>query len=49
MNPGSGDTTTVTDSSLAHVASVESPYNVALGGSNPTLTTPLSFGFKFLF
>ena len=49
LKPRSGDKTTVTDISLAHVASVESPYNVALGGSNPTLTTPLSFGFKFLF
>lgn len=49
LKPRSGDKTTVTDISLAHVASVEAPYNVALGGSNPTLTTPLSFGFKFLF
>lgn len=49
LKPRSGAKTTVTDVSLAHVATVESPYNSALGGSNPTLTTPLSFGFKFLF
>jgi hypothetical protein len=49
LEPKSGDKTTVTDLSLAHVANVESAYNSALAGSNPTLTTPLAFGFKFLF
>jgi hypothetical protein len=49
LTPKTGDKTTVTDFSLAHAANVESLYNGALGGSNPTLTTPLSFGFKFLF
>lgn len=49
LTPKVGNKTTVTDFSLAHVANVESAYNTALGGSNPTLTTPLSFGFKFLF
>jgi hypothetical protein len=49
LTPKTGNKTTVTDFSLAHVANVENVYNGALGGSNPTLTTPLSFGFKFLF
>lgn len=49
LTPKTGDKTTITDFSLAHVANVESAYNSALGGSNPTLTTPLAFGFKFLF
>lgn len=49
LEPKTGDKTTVTDFAVAHVATVEAPYNVALGGSNPSLTTPLSFGFKFLF
>lgn len=49
LSPKTGDKTTVTDFSLAHVASVDPTYNAALGGSNPGLTTPLSFGFKFLF
>ncbi len=49
LTPKTGSKTTVTDFSLAHVATVESVYNTALGGSNPTLTTPLSFGCKFLF
>jgi hypothetical protein len=49
LTPKIGDKTTITDFSLAHVATVESAYNSALAGSNPTLTTPLSFGFKFLF
>lgn len=49
LTPKTGNKTTITDFSLAHVANVESAYNSALGGSNPTLTTPLSFGFKFLF
>jgi opacity protein-like surface antigen len=49
LKPATGEKTTVTDFSLAHVANVESAYNGAMAGSNPTLTTPLSFGFKFLF
>lgn len=49
LTPKTGNKTTITDFSLAHVANVENTYNTALGGSNPTLTTPLSFGFKFLF
>lgn len=49
LEPKGGEKTTVTDVSLAHVATVESTYNGALAGSNPTLTSPLSFGFKFLF
>lgn len=49
MKPLVGDKTTVTDVSIAHVASVDSTYNGALGGSYPSLTTPLSFGFKFVF
>ncbi len=49
LTPKTGDKTTVTDFSLAHVASAESTYSSALGGSLPTLTTPLSFGFKFIF
>lgn len=47
---GSGDDKTkITDFSLAHVANVEQVYTATLGGSNPTLVSPLSFGFKFLF
>ncbi|GAB2811250.1 outer membrane beta-barrel protein [Ferruginibacter profundus] len=49
LTPKTGDKTTVTDFALAHVANVDATYNGALGGSNPTLTTPLAFGFKFLF
>ena len=49
IDPKVGDKTTITDFSLAHVASVDPAYVGALGGSNPTLTSPLSFGFKFLF
>ncbi|MEN2402821.1 outer membrane beta-barrel protein [Flavobacterium sp. MC2016-06] len=49
LDPKSGEKTTVTNFGLAHVANVESFYNGALGGSNPNLTSPLSFGFKFLF
>lgn len=49
IDPKVGEKTTITDFSLAHVANVESTYNGVLGGSNPTLTTPLSFGFKFVF
>lgn len=49
LDSKTGDKTTITDFSLAHVASVDPAYVGALGGSNPTLTTPLSFGFKFIF
>lgn len=49
LTPETGDKTTVTDFSLAHVANVESTYNGALGGSMPTLTSPLAFGFKLVF
>ncbi|MDX1954007.1 MAG: outer membrane beta-barrel protein [Chitinophagaceae bacterium] len=49
LTPKTGNKTTVTDISLAHVANVEGFYNTALAGSKPTLTTPLAFGFKFLF
>ncbi|OMQ13252.1 outer membrane beta-barrel protein [[Flexibacter] sp. ATCC 35103] len=49
LDPKNGEKTTVTNFGLAHVANVESFYNGALGGSNPNLTSPLSFGFKFIF
>ena len=49
LTPRVGEKTTVTDLSLAHVANVDPYFNTALGGSAPTLTTPLAFGFKFLF
>ena len=49
LTPKTGNKTTVTDFSLAHVANVDAYYNTALAGSKPTLTSPLSFGFKFLF
>lgn len=49
LTPTVGDKQTITDFSLAHVASVDPYYNTALAGSAPTLTSPLSFGFKFLF
>ena len=49
LTPETGDKTTITDFSLAHVANVESTYTGALGGSMPTLTSPLAFGFKFIF
>lgn len=44
-----GTKTTVTNIGLAHVANVDPFYNTALAGSNPNLTSPLSFGFKFIF
>lgn len=44
-----GNKTTVTDFSVAHVANVDPYYNTALAGSVNSLTSPLSFGFKFLF
>ena len=46
--PGVGDIKT-TDFSLAHVATVDSAYNDALGGAMNNALAPLSFGFKFLF
>jgi hypothetical protein len=49
LKPKVGDDTTVTNFSLAHVATAEPVYVDALGGSMPNLTTPLSFGFKFIF
>ena len=49
LKPTAGDKTTVTNFSLAHVATAEPFYVDALGGSMPNLTTPLSFGFKFIF
>ncbi|WP_445454819.1 outer membrane beta-barrel protein [Flavobacterium sp. 25HG05S-40] len=47
--PDGGDKTTVTNFSVAHVATADPIYVDALGGSMPNLTTPLSFGFKFVF
>ncbi len=49
LTPKTGDKTTVTDFSLAHVATIAPEYNSALGGSMGNVVTPLSFGFKFLF
>jgi len=49
IDPATGDKTTITNFSLAHVASADPVYVNALGGSMPNLTTPLSFGFKFIF
>jgi opacity protein-like surface antigen len=49
LDPKTGEKTTVTNFGLAHVASVDPFYNSALGGSSPNLTSPLSFGFKFIF
>jgi opacity protein-like surface antigen len=49
LDPKTGEKTTVTNFGLAHVANVDSFYNSALGGSKPNLTSPLSFGFKFIF
>lgn len=49
LDPKNGEKTTVTNFGLAHMANVESIYNGNLGGSNPNLTSPLSFGFKFIF
>jgi hypothetical protein len=45
LDPKNGSKTTVTNFGLAHVANVDSAYLVG----NPNLTTPLSFGFKFIF
>nr|WP_199000481.1 outer membrane beta-barrel protein [Flavobacterium sp. ASV13] len=49
LDPKNGEKTTVTNFGLAHVANVDSYYNTALKGSAPNLTSPLSFGFKFIF
>lgn len=49
LEPKNGEKITVTNFGLAHVANVDPFYNTALAGSNPNLTSPLSFGFKFLF
>lgn len=49
LKPESGEKTTISNFSLAHVATVDPVYIDALGGSMPNLTTPLSFGFKFVF
>ena len=49
IEPKNGEKTTVTNFGLAHVANVDPFYNTALAGSNPNLTSPLSFGFKFIF
>ncbi|ABQ06456.1 outer membrane beta-barrel protein [Flavobacterium johnsoniae] len=49
LEPKNGEKTTVTNFGLAHVANVDPFYNTALAGSNPNLTSPLSFGFKFIF
>lgn len=46
---GAGVDVETTDFSLAHVASVDSEYNSALGGGMNNAVTPLSFGFKFVF
>lgn len=49
LKPKTGEKTTITDFSVAHVATPEGTYVDVLGGSLPTLTTPFSFGFKFVF
>lgn len=49
LKPTTGEKTTITDFSLAHVANVDPFYNTALAGSVSGITTPLAFGFKFLF
>lgn len=49
IKPTTGDKTTINNFSLAHVATVDPVYVDALGGSMPNLTSPLSFGFKFIF
>lgn len=46
---GAGVDVKTTDFSLAHVATVDSGYNSAVGGAMNPAVTPLSFGFKFLF
>lgn len=49
IKPDGGDKTTVNSFSLAHMATADPVYVDALGGSMPNLTSPLSFGFKFVF
>lgn len=49
IDPATGDKTTINNFSLAHMASPDPVYVDALGGSMPNLTTPLAFGFKFVF
>ncbi|SEO11928.1 Outer membrane protein beta-barrel domain-containing protein [Flavobacterium sp. CF108] len=49
LEPKDGEKTTVTNFGLAHVANVDPFYNTTLAGSKPNLTSPLSFGFKFIF
>lgn len=49
LKPDGGEKTTINNFSLAHVATAEPIYVDALKGSMPNLTTPLSFGFKFIF
>jgi hypothetical protein len=49
ITPKTGDKTTVTNFSAAHVVSVDPVYVNALGGSMPNLTSPVSVGFKFIF
>lgn len=49
IDPSTGDKTTIRNFSLAHMASADPVYVDALGGSMPNLTTPLAFGFKFVF
>lgn len=49
LDPATGDKTTVTNFSLAHMATPDPVYVGALGGSSPNLTSPLAFGFKFVF
>lgn len=49
IDPKTGDKTTITNFSLAHMATADPVYVSALGGSMPNLTSPLAFGFKFVF
>lgn len=49
IDPAIGDKTTINNFSLAHMATADPVYVDALGGSMPNLTTPLAFGFKFVF
>lgn len=49
IDPATGDKTTINNFSLAHMASADPVYVDALGGSMPNLTSPLAFGFKFVF
>lgn len=49
IDPATGDKTTINNFSLAHMATADPVYVDALGGSMPNLTSPLAFGFKFVF